>query len=529
MSSEERDQGRKWIEGEIAKTANEREVRLSKPITWHKDFDHMVYWVEAEFDGNIKRWKFSYEQLEDCVNDKTVRRELEKAIGFFVPSEGSQTKEAISLQQSVPQAEGSPPTKHTRTLRVFLCHSGLDKPTVRTLYRELKAEGIDPWFDEEELVPGEDWELTIRRAVRETDVVLVCISNVSVTRRGFAQKEIKLALDVADEQPEGTIFIIPVRLDDCAVPDRLRRWQWLNLFEPNGLGKLMTALERRATELGIKLGREEIRVGERVLFTKEGVEILKPLNVIKEVQEVQSPFVEIAPTFCKAAYFDSGEVLSPPGYDLAYRSQTLCYLRLIPTVALETPIELAALKDVVLGAPLLRDSSYASVLPGINRHGAITCTFTESTLSASTQLFQNGEIWCVSATLIRTERDRVPGYFRVPCLSAFVLEQTYYDTLRRLAEFATTKIGLKPPWTFELGLTGVNGLYFNWEDNPFSPQVGPVYKTEIVHRSLLRDIEPGFLDELVLTLSSKVFDSVGERRPADLYGFPPNRPGLAGR
>jgi hypothetical protein len=155
--------------------------------------------------------------------------------------------------------------------------------------------------------------------------------------------------------------------------------------------------------------------------------------------------------------------------------------------------------------------------------------FAPAALEEPTQLFQNGEIWCVSATVIRTERDRVPEYFHVPCLSAFVLEQTYYDTMRRLAEFATTKMALKPPWNFELGLAGVNGLYFNWENDPFSLQVGSVYKTEIVHRSLLRDIEPGVLDELVLTLSSKVFDSVGERRPADLYGFPPNRPGVPHR
>ena len=63
-----------------------------------------------------------------------------------------------------------------------------------------------------------------------------------------------MSLDVADEQPEGTIFIIPVRLDECDVPDRLRRWHWVRLFDANGFGKLMTALEQRASELGIKLG-----------------------------------------------------------------------------------------------------------------------------------------------------------------------------------------------------------------------------------------------------------------------------------
>jgi hypothetical protein len=368
-------------------------------------------------------------------------------------------------------------------LRAFLCHSRLDKPAVRHLYRELSGEGVSPWFDEEDLVPGEDWELTIRKAVHASDVVLVCISRASVTTRGFAQKEIKLALDEADEQPEGTIFIIPVRLDECEVPDRLHRWHWVNLFEANGLGKLMNALEQRAIELGIELGRRDRHIGEKVTLTYAGKERLEVGRWVTGVEEIQPVFEETQPT----------------------------------------------LKDVVLVAPLLRDGAYATVLHGLNPYGAITCTFTELNLTASTQLFQNGEIWCVSAALIRTERDRVPQYVQLPCLSAFVLEQTYYDTLRRLIEFATTKLDLKPPWDVELGLAGVKGLYFNWESNPLSNQVGPLHKTEIAHRCPLGDSKAQTLDEILLSFFSKVFDSVGERRPTHLYGFPPNRPTLANR
>ena len=45
----------------------------------------------------------------------------------------------------------------------------------------------------------------------------------------YIQKEIKFALDVADEQPEGTIFLIPTKLEECDVPERLSQWQWGNL------------------------------------------------------------------------------------------------------------------------------------------------------------------------------------------------------------------------------------------------------------------------------------------------------------
>jgi len=137
-----------------------------------------------------------------------------------------------------------------RKLKVFLCHSRDDKPKVRELYRGLVDDGFDAWLDEEKLIPGQDWDLEIQKAVRATDVVIVFLSDSSVTKAGYAQKEIRFALDVADEQPEGTIFIIPVRIDDCPVPSRLNKWQWVNLFENFGYKKLKQSLTHRANSMG---------------------------------------------------------------------------------------------------------------------------------------------------------------------------------------------------------------------------------------------------------------------------------------
>jgi hypothetical protein len=143
--------------------------------------------------------------------------------------------------------------RSSRLLQVFLCHSSGDKPAVRELYKKLRANGVKPWLDEEDLLPGQDWNLEIPKAVRISDVVIVCISHESVNKAGYIQKEIKLALDVADEQPEGSIFIIPLKLEECDVPERLSRWQWANLFDENCFERLMRALKTRSDELGIEL------------------------------------------------------------------------------------------------------------------------------------------------------------------------------------------------------------------------------------------------------------------------------------
>jgi cold shock CspA family protein len=134
-----------------------------------------------------------------------------------------------------------------QSLRVFLCHSSNDKPLVRKLYQQLQSDDFDPWLDEEKILAGQDWRQEITKAVRRADVVVICLSRGSVSKAGFVQKEIKDALDIADEQPEGAIYLIPLKLEECEVPERLSRWQWVNYFDTKGYEKLFNALQARAS------------------------------------------------------------------------------------------------------------------------------------------------------------------------------------------------------------------------------------------------------------------------------------------
>jgi hypothetical protein len=133
----------------------------------------------------------------------------------------------------------------TKRLRVFLCHASEDKAPVRSLWRTLGSWGHEPWLDEEQILPGQDWEREIRHAMKQAHIVLVCLSPRS-EKKGYVQKELRRALDIADEQPEGTIFIIPVKLESCSVPERLTRWQWVDLFSPGGEARLEAALQAAA-------------------------------------------------------------------------------------------------------------------------------------------------------------------------------------------------------------------------------------------------------------------------------------------
>jgi len=142
-----------------------------------------------------------------------------------------------------------------RPVSVFLCHSHVDKPTVRELYYRLKRDLVEPWLDEEKLLPGQDWELEIRKAVKASDIVAVCLSH-QASRPGYLHKEISYALDAAYEQPEGAIYLIPLLLEPCEVPLRLTKWEWINLGDAGWYDRLIRAIDARAKALGLSAGSQ---------------------------------------------------------------------------------------------------------------------------------------------------------------------------------------------------------------------------------------------------------------------------------
>lgn len=145
----------------------------------------------------------------------------------------------------------------SRKLRVYLCHSSLDKPSVQELYQLLSAENwIHAWLDEKELLPGQDWNMEIEKAVESADAIIVNLSRDAITREGYVQRELKLALDIALEKPAGAIFIIPVRLEECGeLPRSLRALHYVDYFpkkqRPLAFQALLKSLKARASALGI--------------------------------------------------------------------------------------------------------------------------------------------------------------------------------------------------------------------------------------------------------------------------------------
>jgi len=126
---------------------------------------------------------------------------------------------------------------------IFLSYARDDQDAVKPIYEKLRAEGYNPWMDQFDIFPGENWERSIRVAIQNADFFLIFLSTHSVNRRGFLQKEIRAALDAWNTMLMSDIYLIPVRFSACSIPDELSAFQWVDIFDDSGWDRLLAAIE----------------------------------------------------------------------------------------------------------------------------------------------------------------------------------------------------------------------------------------------------------------------------------------------
>lgn len=115
---------------------------------------------------------------------------------------------------------------------VFISYAREDLSTALRIYSDLRRIGLKVWLDAKDLVPGQDWRKTISRSIKDSSYFIALLSSKSLSKRGYVQKELKIALGILEEFPAEETFIIPVRLDPCTpLDDRLEALHWIDLFE----------------------------------------------------------------------------------------------------------------------------------------------------------------------------------------------------------------------------------------------------------------------------------------------------------
>lgn len=118
---------------------------------------------------------------------------------------------------------------------VFISYVRENKRAVDRLQKSLEAKRIRVWRDTADLWPGEDWRQKIKTAiVNDALVFIACFSRQSNAREiTYQNEELTLAIDQLRLRRPDKPWLIPVRFDNCEVPDL-----------PIGGGRTLTSLQR---------------------------------------------------------------------------------------------------------------------------------------------------------------------------------------------------------------------------------------------------------------------------------------------
>jgi hypothetical protein len=146
------------------------------------------------------------------------------------------------------------PQKHSGAApNIFLAYAPEDNLQVQQLYTGLKKRGLKPWIDEQELKSGQSWNRgnEIRKAIREAKLFLACLSSQSIKNVNNPESKFREALAAFGERTVGSIYLIPIRLDSCEIPDLQIPGRNLNLrdvgpYDPwrdNGFDTLVSTLK----------------------------------------------------------------------------------------------------------------------------------------------------------------------------------------------------------------------------------------------------------------------------------------------
>ena len=104
--------------------------------------------------------------------------------------------------------------------KTFLSYSRVNTDFAKKLARELKAEGFDVWLDQLDIPLGARWDVELEKALAESEIFMIIMTPDSIASENV-RDEIGYAIDTGKR-------FLPIMLETCNVPLRLRRFQYVD-------------------------------------------------------------------------------------------------------------------------------------------------------------------------------------------------------------------------------------------------------------------------------------------------------------
>jgi len=167
---------------------------------------------------------------------------------------------------------------------IFLSHNVNDKPRVRSLAERLRAAGLRVWFDEWAIKPGDDIYLAVEHGLEAARVLVLCLSEHALSS-DWVKMERSTVL-FRDPSNVGRRFI-PLLLDDCRLPDSLRRFKYVDFRQEAEMAFLELVEACRLADdrtpsintVGMGIQQPVTRQGHQA--DNKGKQLVEPLAVLE--------------------------------------------------------------------------------------------------------------------------------------------------------------------------------------------------------------------------------------------------------
>ena len=245
--------------------------------------------------------------------------------------------------------------------KVFISYVSENIEIVDRLCQELKSHSIQFWRDRDDIDPGARWKQEIRRAIQQGGFFIACFSKEYTTRdKTYMNEELTIAIDALRQRPTDRAWFIPVKLNECEIPDRdigggetLRDLQHVNLYEDwdSCIRRIVKVVQPPSSEPVTNANTSEERIDQNAR-----VEFSEGLAYLNSVSETSS-LGERKEKHEKAIMHYSRALELKPDYVDAYNARGMIY-------AMWNKIDLA-LKDFGMAIKLRPDYFVAHLNRGV--------------------------------------------------------------------------------------------------------------------------------------------------------------------
>ena len=186
-------------------------------------FHQGIIATSSYFSEDARKDLATFWQIEGKDHD-----DLMKFADFFEGKNG--------IWQPNPFAARIKKPKGLSETKCFISYSRKNTETAKRLAVSLREAGANTWLDQENIPSGAKWDIEIQNAITQCTHLIVVITNDSV-QSDPVQDEINFAMNKNK-------MVIPIIFEECELPLRLQRLQWVDLrgnFE-EGIQKLILDL-----------------------------------------------------------------------------------------------------------------------------------------------------------------------------------------------------------------------------------------------------------------------------------------------